>query len=290
MTRTAFYVVSFLAVFAVALYVGLRTSGSSSPTVQPIDRTQRAARVEAGDELVLVLVVSTRCRWSNHPELVSSWEAISHKMRESVADHLRFTTIGIAEAATPRHGAAFLERFGEFDEISTGHALNAGAIRYVVNDLRGPVAYPQIILLERQFATREDGFTYRAYEKVGQRIVGLEAIKRAAARLDHIAVIPTPANRNLLSFREAQFQTLLNSGLTYGSMRRTNLGGQRGRKTAFYRLEQPQRLPCAGTTRRRLARADHLRRRRSVGSMLSSREDEARSTGLSKQLCKWPWY
>lgn len=145
------------------------------------DGSHASTRPAIGEETVLILIVSTRCSWCADPELPSYWGEIVERFvaKRSGAD---LSVVGIAEAANPKEGFEFLSAFGSFNEISAGPARTGGLLHYMINDLRGPVAYPQVLVVEREFAMRKDGSIYRKNEVMRQRLVGLAAIGAAAGR------------------------------------------------------------------------------------------------------------
>lgn len=137
-----------------------------------------------GKELAVVLLVSTTCRWSNDPDLVPAWTTLVDRIRDAAPDSIdRVTTVGVVMAPTPTAGFEFLSRFGEFHEITAGRRLNNGMLRYVVQDFRGPTGVPQVAVVYREFAEREDGSIHRSSEVVMQRIFGLAGIREAPTRI-----------------------------------------------------------------------------------------------------------
>lgn len=178
------HLVLLLSVFLLAFLAASRLSQLPSPGDAG---TQGVAlsNPEAGVEVAVVLIVSSRCAWSNDPDLVPAWTRIVNGITATLPQTAdRISLIGVVEAATPNEGLAFLAGFGEFYEVIVGHALNNGALRYMINDLRGPIAYPQIVIVRRAFALREDGSIYRQSEVAQQRLVGLHAITAAARQAD----------------------------------------------------------------------------------------------------------
>lgn len=157
------------------------------PGRELVPESQAYAEPGEGAEIAVILFVGSRCSWSNQPDLVSAWHAIAGGIETSPPEAVdRVTRIGIGMAGSPREGTDFLQRFGDFHEISVGRPLNSGTLRYVANDLRGPESTPQIIVVKRRFAVRDDGTLFRDSEEVVQRLVGLDAIVSAAGRsLDH---------------------------------------------------------------------------------------------------------
>jgi hypothetical protein len=143
-----------------------------------------------GVELAMVLLVSPSCAASRSPQMADAWRTLVQ--RDDLARRLRgggegdaagpVTLMGFALGSSPEEGWAFLETFGRFHEVGTGRgSLNSGALRYAVEDFRGPLAVPQIVVIEREFRRDESGGIRRVQERVVRRFRGLGAIEALAA-------------------------------------------------------------------------------------------------------------
>ncbi len=81
-----------------------------------------------------------------------------------------------------------MNKFGPFDEVMSGRSwANTGVLKYVFEDLPGPAATPQVVLVERMLNARDRSYSV-AEERVLARAVGLEEIKRWADNRDFIGV------------------------------------------------------------------------------------------------------
>jgi hypothetical protein len=82
----------------------------------------------------------------------------------------------------PASVAFLLQAFGRFHDLGTGRgSLNFGALRYAAEDFRGPLAVPQIVVIEPEFQRDESGGIRRTRESVVRRYRGLGAISALAA-------------------------------------------------------------------------------------------------------------
>ncbi len=137
-----------------------------------------------GNELALILLVDSSCAWSNSPDLPGAWQSLVDAVREALPDTVnRVATIGVATAPSSKVGWNLLARIGDFDEVNVGQGMPVGALRYVINDFRGPGGSPQVVMVRRSFERRADGSLHRSSEAVAQRHFGIEGIRSAAARL-----------------------------------------------------------------------------------------------------------
>lgn len=137
-----------------------------------------SARTDSGSELVFVFVGSSGCSWSNRPELPEMVRTAKLAVRDrSRAEDKGFAAIGIAKDVVPSKGIAHLAAFGDFDEVMAGRGwLNAGVLRYVYDDLPGPAATPQIIVVARDVLV-DRGQRAILDERVVARMTGLAEIR-----------------------------------------------------------------------------------------------------------------
>lgn len=137
-----------------------------------------AARSDSGSELVFVFIGSSRCHWSNRPELRSLVGTAILAVRDrSRAQGDGFAAIGIARDVVASEGVAHLAAFGEFDEVMAGRGwLNAGVLHYIYNELPGPAATPQIVVLRRTVVV-DNGQRSVTDERVVARKAGVAEIR-----------------------------------------------------------------------------------------------------------------
>lgn len=137
-----------------------------------------SARTDTGEELALIFVGSSRCRWSNRPELPGLVRQAKLAIRDRAqAEEVGFVAIGIARDAVASAGIRHLAEYGDFDELTAGRGwLNAGVLRYVFNELPGPAATPQIIVVRRDVVVNGGQRTI-GNERVVVRIVGFTQIR-----------------------------------------------------------------------------------------------------------------
>ncbi len=147
------------------------SNGASSDEYRP------GTAVVEGEELVLAYVGSSRCSWSNLPELeraVRDLKRILSRRADSLG--LAFAAVGVARDMSAAAGIAHLEKFGRFDEVMSGRGwLNVGVQKYVYGDMPGLGATPQVILLARSI-NFDAGHVGIANERVIARKVGADLI------------------------------------------------------------------------------------------------------------------
>jgi hypothetical protein len=142
-------------------------------TVEP----RQLERPRDGTEEVLVFVASSTCGASEYPRLREAVQFLQHALADSAAEREHvFASIGVAIDGDPASGLAFLMSFGDFDELSTGSGwLNTASLMYVVRDLPGNRAIPQLILLERAVSMEGVGIASVEDRLIGRK-VGADAI------------------------------------------------------------------------------------------------------------------
>ena len=109
---------------------------------------------EEGEEMLLVFVGSSTCAWSNVPKLPPLVRDVKTELQARTrAAGRRFVAVGIARDRHASVGLAYLEKFGEFDEVMSGHGwANLGIQEYVygAGEMAGPGVTPQVILMTRR--------------------------------------------------------------------------------------------------------------------------------------------
>lgn len=164
-------------IFLVGFWGAARFQGDVSPPPAFSDTGEMR-------ELVLVLVVDTGCPGSASPELPGLWNALVDRAHVQLPSSMdRVTTLAAVSAPNPGTGFEFLERFGHFEEVVSGRRRSSAALRYVYQDLRGPAAVPQVVVVHREFRRSSNGQMERGEERVIRRYVGPSAIERAAERM-----------------------------------------------------------------------------------------------------------
>ncbi len=142
-----------------------------------------AAAQEAGEEIVLVYVGSSKCAWSNAPELPGIVRALKRDLlARARAEGRGFAAAGVARDVRAAAGLAHLEKFGAFDEVMAGRSwANAGVQKYMYGNMPGPGATPQILVVARTL-DYDHGHVSISDERVLARAVGLEEITEWAAK------------------------------------------------------------------------------------------------------------
>lgn len=161
----------FLGFFAIA-YSGRATG---APAVAP------PAPIASGQERVFVYIGSSTCRFSNIEGLEKVVGTIREHVRQSAQrDSRRFVTVGIAKDSHVRAGLDHLEKFGSFDEVMTGRGwANIGVLKYMFDQLPGPGATPQIIIVDREVVA-DGGLWAMRNERVVARRLGTNELQEWA--------------------------------------------------------------------------------------------------------------
>ncbi len=136
-------------------------------------------RADAGDELVLVVIGSSGCGWSNEPAFRRAVRAARTIVQSASRDRgVGFATVGVAKDEVVQRGVEHLEWLGPFDEITTGRGWrNDGVLKYVYQDFPGQASTPQLLVMKRTLVHRGDEWSVEG-ARVLIRKVGLSSIER----------------------------------------------------------------------------------------------------------------
>lgn len=151
---------------------------ASARLVVPAERRYTSEyTLRSGDELLLVLVGAGFCGAHRKPGFPQAVENAKLQLqRQARSRGWQFRALGVSLDWKPKEALAFLEAFGEFDEISVGsNWVNESALRYVWRDLPGDPVVPQLVVLKRRVDAGER--TLRVTnEQVLHRISGSDDI------------------------------------------------------------------------------------------------------------------
>ncbi len=168
--------------FATALVIGL-LGVVPLPRLDVVWRGTSAdaepvAAMETGPELALIYIGSSTCYWSNVDLLPSLLREIKTQLRERAqSTGYYFASIGIARDRNVESGLRHLRKMGPFDEVMTGRGwLNIGVLKYVFEDLPGPAATPQVLVVKRQLYRELEATEIRS-EEILVRKVGVAEIE-----------------------------------------------------------------------------------------------------------------
>lgn len=105
-----------------------------------------------GDELSLVYIGSSTCRWSNIPELQTAVRTAIENLREYGAENgYHVSEVGVARDLSVRAGLKHLNELAQFDEVVAGRGwMNTGLLRYVHDQFPGEAATPQVLVVLRR--------------------------------------------------------------------------------------------------------------------------------------------
>jgi hypothetical protein len=115
---------------------------------------QGQTRAPVGPELLAIFVASSGCGASKYPGLHEALTALRERLRlDAKRADRRFVSVGVAIDQDPASGVNFLRGFGPFDEILSGGGwLNTGSIVFLIRDVPGRLAIPQLVVIERNVA------------------------------------------------------------------------------------------------------------------------------------------
>jgi len=131
---------------SVALLVGVLVQ-----RFRPRPSLPAVRQIKSGPELVAVFIVASTCGASHNPALPHILDSIRVRLGERATKAgEQLVTIGVALDDDPGTGIKFLSHFGRFDAmIAGGGWAGPGALDYMIRDLRGELAMPQLVLLSR---------------------------------------------------------------------------------------------------------------------------------------------
>jgi hypothetical protein len=136
-----------------------------------------------GPEIVAVFLSSSTCIANQDPHLRPAVREMMRRLgvqRDSL--HIGLSIIGVSTDWSTRDGLAYLQQFGEFDELAVGRNwFNDTVIRYVWQSPGSRPSEPQVILVAR---TLDPGTTRVTVspERVLARIVSGDSIIAWASR------------------------------------------------------------------------------------------------------------
>lgn len=129
------------------------------------------------EQLVVVTISASFCVGNHVPGFRKSVGHIN-RLVESQADttSLNFYSIGVSLDQQANRGIEYLDSLGTFTEIvSGGNWFNDGSRTYLLNVFPGPLAIPQIVILER-FITSDTSSMHFDSATVLARIIGAREI------------------------------------------------------------------------------------------------------------------
>lgn len=174
---------------AAGLWGGLSRRGEANG--RSVTLTPAPNRLRDGTELVAVFVVSSGCVFSRDPTLPAALAGTRRELQaRAEKSGKRFVSIGVALDADPTEGTRFLERFGTFDELIVGGGwLNVGFLSFIARDLPGPLATPQLVVVERDIVVDQRVFDVSRDRLLG-RYIGVDQIRDARYDVNIVEVQP----------------------------------------------------------------------------------------------------
>lgn len=131
-----------------------------------------------GKQVVMVLVGAAFCGAQRKPGFPQQVEDAKLSLqRQAAASDRQFSTLAVSLDWKTEDALAFLEHFGEWDQLSVGgNWLNEGAIRYVWREMPADPVVPQILVIERDVVKGEQGITIRG-DRLLKRLMGTAEIE-----------------------------------------------------------------------------------------------------------------
>lgn len=142
---------------------------------------------------MLVLFVHSACTFCGDPEFVNAYRRSVASVRgRAEVEGVGFLTLGVALDADAMAGVEFLERYGSFDQISSGYGwANAIAVDFRGMPLINEV--PQIVVWRRVLmGAGTAGVVHTRNQRLVARMIGLPEL---AAWLERGTPLPAPSIR-----------------------------------------------------------------------------------------------
>ncbi|MEX2411508.1 MAG: hypothetical protein WD607_09120 [Candidatus Paceibacterota bacterium] len=154
MTNSRFaFVIIIIFALSFILFYGVKLSVfNNSSTQNGFDLDTVINRVN-DTELRLILIVNSICTFSNSPDLVEIINNANELLQKrALSKGIDYSTAGISLDQNAYTGVKFLERFGDFDEISIGLSNSNIALLYNIhfNGLMD-TSVPKILIVKRVY-------------------------------------------------------------------------------------------------------------------------------------------
>ena len=145
-------------------------------------------RPRPGTEVLAVFLASSTCGALEYPGLVEAMDRIRRTLRAAASrEGKTFVAVGVSLDQDPWHGAEFLKKLGQFDEILSGGSwLNTGSIAFILRDFPGRRSIPQLVLVERDVTMSGNNGVESVNDRFVTRKIGAEAIVNFAASLSDL--------------------------------------------------------------------------------------------------------
>ena len=190
MTRTSLTkFVGTAAVFA----VGVAITTATYWAVRGSDAKGTAAPSgEVATQLVAVLSISSDCKASDKVELKGLWRAVRTVLGGSSSEAgFGFRGIGVSLDRASVSAIKDLQNIGDFEEYAVGGGwTNTAVLHYVVRDLAGLPAVPQLVIVQRRIPPGRV-LTVTADSLIG-RYVGVETIAQHVRQLSGRSTLVPP--------------------------------------------------------------------------------------------------
>ena len=178
--RTALVLSSGLFIVAAVPTIARKFRDDPDATTQPQRRIIKG-RVGSGTELIAFFIASSTCGASQHPTLPQALRQIRDSLTVTAKGQgKRFIFAGVALDETPAKGLDFLQPFGPFDEVIAGGSwLGTGAVDFLIRSIPGPLAMPQLLIIERDVVVEKSTITVGP-DRIVTRVLGFAEIFKLA--------------------------------------------------------------------------------------------------------------
>jgi hypothetical protein len=140
-----------------------------------LDNPRMPSNIRSGQETVLVFIASSTCGASQDKALPGEVRQLRETLRSEAENKgQQFSFVGVALDWSVAKGLEFLSPFGPFDEVTSGRNwMNSGAVSYIVRDIPGTPAIPQVVVLHRTVRFGPSGLTV-GNDSLVARLIGRE--------------------------------------------------------------------------------------------------------------------
>jgi hypothetical protein len=177
--------VTWFAIAALAPALGAQEVSAPAPHPSP-GEYQPSYHAQKGREIVAVFISSATCVANFNPAFKPAVREMMRRLgaqRDSLGVSL--SIMGVATDWVTRDALAYLQGFGEFDELDVGRNwFNGAVVHHVWEAAGGQPSVPQVVLLERTIDDGSGGSNRVTVspERVLARFVGGDQIQAWVAR------------------------------------------------------------------------------------------------------------
>lgn len=194
MQKMTVHVAASLRTVALFLVVAAATAAALSLPRTARDRSAIIVTPPVRDQLVAVLVTSAACRAADRSELAKLWEQLRDRLSaRSRSEGVEFRGVGVSLDGPPTLAFKELADLGTFEEYAVGGGwTNTAVLQYVVRDVAGMPAVPQLVVVRR--SVHQSRVLTVSPDSLVARFIGIEPIAKYIDRLvaasENTALLP----------------------------------------------------------------------------------------------------